>query len=48
MKVIVGARATIFGNKLASLGVGKRWLEMGLLVKSLDSTSGAKLLAPSI
>lgn len=43
IKAVVSPRATIAGDKLSALGVGKAWLLRGLIVKSLDSVSAGKL-----
>jgi energy-coupling factor transporter ATP-binding protein EcfA2 len=47
LKVMIGTRAVIMGAALAALGVGRRWLNAGLLFKSLEKTSQAKLLQAS-
>jgi len=44
IKAIISPRATLMGARLASLGVGKAWLEKGLIVKSLPADSASKLL----
>jgi len=43
IKAVVSPRATIAGDKLTALGVGKAWLLRGLVIKSLDSVSAGKL-----